>query len=44
MNYEVEGVNLEAGHRKLGVRSQKMILRPDKHARKMLWTIRNAES
>jgi len=44
IDYEVEGVRLEAGQRKLGVRLQKKIVRPDKYARKMLWTVANGES
>jgi len=36
--------DLEAGQRKLGVRPQKNIVRPEKYARKMLWTVENGES
>jgi len=34
----------EPGQRKLGVRIPKEIVRPDKYAWKMLWTVGNAES
>jgi len=33
--------DLEAGQRKLEVRSQKKIVRPDKCARKMTWKVEN---
>jgi len=36
--------DLEVGQRKLGVRLQKKIARPDKYARKMRWTVGNGES
>jgi len=34
----------EPGQRKLGVRLQKKIVRSDKYARKILWTVENGES
>jgi len=34
----------EPDQRKLGVRIQKEIVRPDRYARKMLWTVGNGES
>ena len=39
----MEGVVIEAGQRKHGVRSQKKIVRRDnyRYARKMLWTAEN---
>jgi len=36
--------NLEAGQRNLGVGLYRKIRRPHKYARKMTWTIGNAES
>jgi len=40
MDYEV----VEVGHRKRGVRLYKKIVRPDKYAWKVLWTVGSGES
>jgi len=44
MNYEAEGVRPRGRPKKLGVTLWKKIVRPDKCARKMLWTVGNGES
>jgi len=40
---KMHGFYLQAGKRKLGVRSQKKIVRPDKYARKMSRTVKKWE-
>jgi len=44
MDFEVEGVRPRGRPRKLGLRSQKKVVRPDSYARTMLSTIENRES
>jgi len=44
MDYEVEGVTPRGRSKKSWSEVKKKIVRPDKYARKMLWTIENGES